>query len=116
MIDFSKPIQTRNGHKVRIICSDRQAPHPIVGLVALSGVDNILSWDTNGVYAGRSKHAPESDWDLVNVKVKKWRWVWQYNEATKPNMSHEFYTEEEAKKMFDEATHLEKIDFTEIEE
>lgn len=34
MIDFSKPVQTRDGRKVRVICTDRKNKHyPVIALV-----------------------------------------------------------------------------------
>ena len=49
MIDFNKPVQTRSGSPVRILCTDAKMDWPIVGLVELTNDDEIvLIWDNYG--------------------------------------------------------------------
>jgi len=48
-IDFTKPVQTRDGRKVRILCTDRQGEKPVVGLAAeRDGSDSIFAWSADG--------------------------------------------------------------------
>lgn len=65
MIDFNKPVQTRDGRKVRILCTDRASDHSVVGLVMnhIHGKEELLSWDCEGY---RRQYQPEPG-DLVNV-------------------------------------------------
>lgn len=69
MLDFSKPIRTRDGQAVRILCVDANCKtgdivQPIVGIVA-NGV--LAAWGENGAYMpGR-----DSPLDLVNVPLPK---------------------------------------------
>ena len=76
MIDFTKPVQTKDGRSVRILCTDANSPYPIVGLVngvsdSEGGCEYVLSWTRDGVIS----NVPGDDSvDLVNaphrVKVK----------------------------------------------
>lgn len=49
MIDFTKPVRTRDGRKVRILCTDDDSPRPIIGL--LHGI-GPLSWTETGMFSG----------------------------------------------------------------
>jgi hypothetical protein len=66
MFDPTKPVQTRDGRKARIICTDREnVEYPIVALIASAGGEEIAATFTDDgrfYYAGR-----EDDDDLVNV-------------------------------------------------
>lgn len=71
-IDFTKPIQTRDGRKVRILCTDAECtnqdePQPIVGLVA-GEFSGPKAWCANGSYFGDRSL---SECDLVNVPQPK---------------------------------------------
>jgi hypothetical protein len=69
MLDLKKPIETRDGRKVRILCVDADCtymgkPQPIVGII---GTHAPTSWSADGVYADGSY----SNNDLINVPVPK---------------------------------------------
>lgn len=70
-LDLTKPIRTRDGTKVRILCTDAQCLNgderqPIVGLV--EGLTEPVSWGADGSYmASQSGHIL----DLVNAPQKK---------------------------------------------
>lgn len=63
MIDFTKPVQTRDGKPVRILCTDRKGDLPVIGLLTLSdGREMVQSWHQNGMLCnGHSVN------DLINV-------------------------------------------------
>lgn len=64
MIDFTKPVQTRSGLPVRILCTDRQCEDlPVVGLVRRDGIDFVETWKINGSY----ENLPCHKLDLINV-------------------------------------------------
>ncbi len=69
MLDLTKPVQTRDGRKVRILCTDRKAGNAggcVVGLVtSRDGYEYIELWHENGT-------SPGSDHNnyLVNVPEK----------------------------------------------
>lgn len=68
MIDFTKPVQTRDGRPVEILSANGRGPKPIKGYVA----DNIdlCSWTTDGkIYQGDTMFERGSD--LVNVPPPK---------------------------------------------
>ena len=71
--DPTKPVQTRDGRKVRILCIDRKDDiDPIVGLVDDNGRERISSWRENGKYY----HNREGiyGYDLVNIPEHKSAW------------------------------------------
>lgn len=78
MVDFDKPLQTReHGWPVRIICRDKKGPYPVLGLaLQADGGDEIAMYFKSD--GGSSWHP---SYDLVNIKVKKEGWVNVY-----PNM------------------------------
>lgn len=64
MIDFSKPVQTRDGRKARIICTDaNHIMYPIVVLITTDGLESPYSFAINGQYDAKE----ESSKDLVNA-------------------------------------------------
>lgn len=69
MLDLTKPILTRSGQRVRILCSDGPSkclgvPQPLVGVVE-DGAP--MCWTMEGYY----RDTPGSDLDLVNTPQKK---------------------------------------------
>lgn len=63
--DPSKPVQTRDGRKARILCTDRRSAHPIVALIESrgGGVREIpFTYKPNGSWRGTQDRS-----DLVNV-------------------------------------------------
>ena len=67
-IDFTKPVQTRGGLPVRILCTDcKSVQYPVVGLVSL-GRDGLLevlrTFTLDGKY---STDCAEQEDDLINV-------------------------------------------------
>ena len=67
-LDLTKPVQTRDGRPVRILCMDRKSKYPIVGLVLKKdGSETTESWLADGGY-----HYPAciGENDLINVPPK----------------------------------------------
>lgn len=65
MIDFAKPVQTRDGRKVRILCTDRKPEpggHTVIGLVTSGGIEWTYAWPSSGQYT--DKPGPD---DLINT-------------------------------------------------
>lgn len=49
MIDYSKPVQTRGGQQVRILCTDAPGSHPIVGYIETgAGAVDAMRWRRDG--------------------------------------------------------------------
>ena len=66
-IDFSKPVRTKGGEEVRILCTDRDAVSPIVGLIKPNtryNGERIAAWRKDGVLF-MEEHTREHD--LENV-------------------------------------------------
>ena len=70
-LDLSKPVQTRNGRPVRILCTDAKGPYPIVGLMPSGEAEHVGSWMVGG---NSSPYSWTQD-DLINVPEPK-RYVW----------------------------------------
>jgi hypothetical protein len=76
-IDWTKPVQTRNGRKVRVLCTDGpDLRYPVIGVVA--GMLCPETWTIDGVHFVNG--AP-SNLDIINtpdppVTVTGWVNVW----------------------------------------
>lgn len=77
-LDFSKPVQTRDGRPVRILCTDRKHPHyTVIGLIEIDGLDVTKYWIEDGHYFSTRK---EDCLDLFQAPqprkhaelIKKW--------------------------------------------
>lgn len=70
--DPTKPVQTRDGRKARIICTDRRdVIFPIVALIEEGDMDRVLTYYANG-----SHEKQPSDADLINVPAEFERAQW----------------------------------------
>ena len=67
-LDFSKPITTRDGQAVRILCTDGPGERPIVGIVGVSA----KQWGLDGGYV---RGMPDHGSNLINPPVKRRGWV-----------------------------------------
>ena len=64
-LDFSKPVQTRAGQPVRILCTDRKHPnYTVIGLIEIDGVDITKYWTEDGHYFSTRK---EDYLDLIQA-------------------------------------------------
>lgn len=65
-LDFTKPVQTHDGRKVRILCTDKLGNYdkPICGLVTNGLIEDVYSWSEEGKYYGNSFL------DLIQIKEK----------------------------------------------
>lgn len=76
MIDFDKPVQTRSGVPVRVLCTDAPGPQPVVGIVP--GEDpGVEVWSLDGSYvpAGTRGAREPSGRDLINVPLHTHKFV-----------------------------------------
>ena len=46
-LDLTKPVQTRDGRKVRVLCTDGPGEWPVIGIVD-DGHDDVHRWPLNG--------------------------------------------------------------------
>lgn len=97
-LDLKKPLQTRDGKPVRLLCTNAntKGDWPLVGLVtnSMTGLEYVFQWHKDGsLYPDTAFHS-----DLINVPVKK---VTKYivmftNQRTgKPKMSTGLFDSEE---------------------
>jgi len=75
-LDLTKPVQTRDGRPVRILCDNMKGLYPIVGLVTYvttvdgDGVhERLHTWHSSG-WHHRNCTGIETPLDLVNVPPK----------------------------------------------
>ena len=63
--DPTKPVQTRDGCKARIICTDKGGDYPIVALVpSTNGKDRIITFNKQGK---NTTGLSQTKYDLVNI-------------------------------------------------
>ena len=67
----SKEVVTRDGKKVRILCTDADSNKPIVALVRNRSFEQVVMYDKDG-------SAPTYAFDLFFATVKKEGWVEVY--------------------------------------
>lgn len=71
--DPTKPCQTRDGRKVRILCTDAKRWHDGESIVALvdsdteSGTQSVMTYMSDGRYYSKF----ESPYDLINIPEKR---------------------------------------------
>lgn len=69
-IDWTKPVETRNGELVRVLCTNGRGDNPVVYLMDDCGEEVLGRCD----YGGRG-HFPWNDNELRNRKTKKEGWI-----------------------------------------
>lgn len=80
-LDLTKPVQTRDGRAVRILCTDRKGKYPIIGLMPDrddGSCEMLISWSGDGHYGGAANYKAL---DLVNVPQVIEGWVNVYPDA-----------------------------------
>jgi hypothetical protein len=70
-IDFTKPVQTRNGYSVRIISTDGHQYYPVVGYIG--DAKSPAAWGLDGAIFSSLQ---VNDYDLIQVPEKKTLDVW----------------------------------------
>ena len=89
----SKKVVTKEGKKVRIICTDARGSYPVVALIEESYYDNALSYTDDGkLYNGES-----NVYDLFFAPEKHEGWVNVYRDFDGMMCGSVFATEEDAK-------------------
>ena len=68
--DPTKPVQTRDGRKARIICTDaKQNKYPIVALVTINDeIEDVRSYTESGYFYAFENN---SAFDLINIPERK---------------------------------------------
>lgn len=65
MIEMGKKYRTRDGRKVRILCVDRLARQPVLGLISNGIYEERCSWNKDGTYHCSGSYS--SDLDLIEI-------------------------------------------------
>lgn len=69
-IDFNKPVRTKGGYPVRILCTDKKGDYPVIGLIGSDEV--VCTWRLDGSYGSAGQYSADS---LENVPEVVERWV-----------------------------------------
>ncbi len=76
MLDLTKPVQTRSGHKVRILATDVNDTQPVVGIVTYEDrSESVECWGCDGRFVSGGD---STDLDLVNVPAEQPLRCWRY--------------------------------------
>jgi len=93
-LDLTKPIVSRGGHPVRVICTDAKADEPIIALHLQDGIELLLTHFSDGRYLIGS----ESEFNLINMQIIEERWMNIYPEhgGTNPTTSFPYPSRKDA--------------------
>ncbi len=72
-LDLTKPVQLRDGRPVRIVCTDADSDHPIIGYIPGVNVNLSYRWRKDGT---ASRVIVNSGMDLVNAPEPFEREIW----------------------------------------
>lgn len=69
-VDWTKPVQTRGGKPVRVLCTDRKndSGRYVVGLVQVAGQEYVRLWKMSG---SAGERFTASDDDVINVPEER---------------------------------------------
>ena len=72
-LDFTRPITTRDGRAVRILCTD--GPHPTYPVIGICDGDMSASyWATDGKHCKTIGFPALEQFNLINPTVKRRGW------------------------------------------
>lgn len=92
----SQKVMTRDGRKVRIVCTDMKNEQPILALITEGNREDIRFYSQNGVWCN---DFPNHKLDLVFIPIKKKGWINIFRCKTELYIGDVFETKEEAEKM-----------------
>lgn len=92
----SQKVMTRDGRKVRIVCTDMKNKQPVLALITEGNREDIHFYSQNGVWCN---DFPNHKLDLVFVPAKKKGWINIFRCKTELYIGDVFETKEEAEKM-----------------
>lgn len=79
-LDLTKPVQTRDGRNVRVLCTDGPGELPVVGFIGGGAV--AIQWPVDGRYPGGGAR----DLDLINAPRTFERWFNVYASEDTPTV------------------------------
>ena len=94
--DPSQKVMTRDGRKVRILCTDFKNEQPILALITTRDREDIHFYSQNGVWCN---DFPNHKLDLVFAPIKKEGWTNIFRYKTDLYSGDIFETKEKAEKM-----------------
>ena len=92
----SQKVMTRDGRKVRIVCTDMKNKQPVLALITEGNREDIHFYSQNGVWCN---NFPNHKLDLVFAPIKKKGWTNIFRYKTDLYSGDIFETKEKAEKM-----------------
>ena len=92
----SQKVMTRDGRKVRIVCTDMKNKQPVLALITEGNREDIHFYSQNGVWCN---DFPNHKLDLVFAPIKKKGWTNIFRYKTDLYSGDIFETKEKAEKM-----------------
>ena len=92
----SQKVMTRDGRKVRIVCTDMKNKQPVLALITEGNREDIHFYSQNGVWCN---DFPNHKLDLVFAPAKKKGWINIFKCKTYLYIGDIFETKEKAEKM-----------------
>ena len=92
----SQKVMTRDGRKVRIVCTDMKNKQPVLALVTEGDREDIHFYSQNGVWCN---DFPNHKLDLVFAPIKKKGWINIFRCKTDLYSGDIFETKEKAEKI-----------------
>lgn len=96
LVNPSQKVITRDGRKVRILCTDMKNKQPVLALITKENREDIHFYYQNGVWCN---DFPNHKLDLVFAPIKKKGWINIFRCKTDLYIGNIFETKEEAEKM-----------------
>lgn len=93
MIDFSKPVETKDGRKVRVLTSTMKNPEYPVVVIITDAEGNEYS-ETYAASGALYNHRDDAEDDLVNVPEKRTLWLDIFDDGSAVG----FTTEDQARR------------------
>ena len=66
MIDFTKPVRTKDGYPVRIVCTDFQ-DDKVIGIMTVNGDENLICYYADGVVYWPATRTSQPVFNLENI-------------------------------------------------
>ena len=111
-IDFTKPVQTKGGAPVKILCTDAKCHYCVVGLVLNKSLnyERVYQWDLDGLWSEHPFGGTNEN-DLENVITRHTGWINIKHDVTDSKVfsrfcSHVFTSLEAAREAAHEAAAL----------
>ena len=92
MVDWTRPVQTRDGRKARVLCTNKVGGQPVVVLVEVCSEETIQTVNIDGSF--HNNEGARSNYDIMNIPEKRTLEGW-FNIKPETNYTGLFYIDKE---------------------